>query len=94
MNTRPSLYRSTLIAAALAISSLGAASAEAHEHGWRGHDAPGWQQRGWHAHGGRGDWRPGYFAPGWRGWEAPVAVLPPPLPFAPPGVSVVVRLPL
>jgi len=89
MNTRPSLYRSTLIAAALAIGSLGATSAEAHEHGWRGHDAPRWHAPGW-----RGDWRPGYFAPGWRGWEAPVAVLPPPLPFAPPGVSVVVRLPL
>lgn len=107
MNTRPSLYRSTLIAAALAIGSLGAVGAEAHEHGWRDHDAQRWHERGWHEHGWRehgwrergweGDWRPryyGYEAPGWRGWEAPVAVLPPPLPFVPPGVSVVVRLPL
>jgi hypothetical protein len=95
MNTRPSLYRSTLIAAALAIGSLGAASAEAHEHGWRGHEAPPrWHERGWHEHGWRGDGRPGYFEPGWRGWEAPFAVLPPPLPYAAPGVAVVVRLPL
>ena len=87
MNTRPSLYRSTLVAAALAIGALGAVSAEAHEHGWRDHDAPRWHERGW-----RGERRA--YAPGWHGWAAPIAVLPPALPFAPPGVSVVVRLPL
>jgi hypothetical protein len=56
MNTRPSLYRSTLIAAAVAIGCFGAATAQAHDHGWRGHDADrGWhgRDRGWHEH----EWR-------------------------------------
>jgi hypothetical protein len=46
MNTRPSLYRSTLVAAAVAIGCFGAAAAHAHDHGWRGHD----EDRGWHGH--------------------------------------------
>jgi len=81
MNTRPSLYRSTLIAAALAIGSFGAATAQAHEHGWRGHG----DERAWHGHdhgwrdhdgdrggyGGYGGYGPRYryVAPAWRaGW--------------------------
>jgi hypothetical protein len=51
MNTRPSLYRSTLIGAAVAIGCFGAAAAQAHDHGWRGHDEDrGWQghERSWH----------------------------------------------
>ncbi len=51
MNTRPSLYRSTLIGAAVAIGCFGAAAAQAHDHGWRAHDDDrGWQghERAWH----------------------------------------------
>ena len=82
MNTRPSLYRSTLIAAAVAIGCFGAATAQAHEHGWRGHDEDrawhgherGWhdRDRGWYDHDGDRGWRRAYFpgyayaVPGWR----------------------------
>ncbi len=45
MHTGPSLYRSTLIAAAVAIGCFGASAAEAHDHGWRGHERL-WQRRG------------------------------------------------
>ena len=39
------LYRSTLIAAALAAGSLAATTAaEAHEEGWRGHGERPWQE--------------------------------------------------
>ena len=44
MNTARSLYRSTLVAAAIAIGCVGAGSvAAAHEHGWEGHD----QEQDW-----------------------------------------------
>ena len=105
MNTRPSLYRSTLVAAAVAIGCFGAATAQAHEHGWRGHDADrGWHghERGWHDRDGD-RWHRGYVpgyayaVPGWRAdWAgyAPAVVYPPPVDYVPGGVSVVVRLPL
>ena len=106
MNTRPSLYRSTLIAAAIAMGCLGAASAQAHEHGWRGHgEVRAWHghDRGWHDHdgdrGGYGYWpRYGYVAPvwdaGWVGYAPPAVYYPaPPVAYGPGGVSVVVRLP-
>ena len=103
MNTRPSLYRSTLIAAAVAIGCFGAAAAQAHDHGWRGHDDDrGWHGHGhgWHDHDGDRGWygayrpRYGYVAPGWVEYAAPVAYYPaPPVAYGPGGVSVVVRLP-
>ena len=102
MNNRPSLYRSTLITAAVAIGCFGAVVAQVHDQGWCDHD------RGWHEHdrGGR-DWRDhdryrgygpryGRGEAGWYGgWAAPpVAYDPaPPLAYGPGGVSVVVRLP-
>jgi hypothetical protein len=105
MSTRPSIYRSTLIAAAVAIGCFGAAAAQAHDHGWRGHDDDrGWHghDRGWHEH----DHYRGYFGPrlgyvqpvrreGWVDY-APPAVYYPAAPLASGlgGVSVVVRLPL
>lgn len=60
MLNRSTLYRSTLVAAAVAIGCFGAAGAEAHEHGWRGHEGEragygrdhGWHEHGWHEH----DW--------------------------------------
>jgi len=100
MNTRPALYRSTLIAAAVAIGCLGAAAAQAHDHGWRGHG----EERGWHGHD-RGwhepdrGWRehdrdrgygPRYRSgePAWRegaaGYAVPFGPLLPPLPLLPP----------
>jgi len=103
MNTRPSLYRTTLVAAALAIGCFGAAAAQAHDRGWHGQeDGHGWHERdrGWHGHDGyRGDGaRYGYGGPVWRaGWAGlvPPPVFLPGLPavYAPGGVSVVVRLP-
>ncbi len=104
MNNRPSLYRSTLVAAAVAIGCFGAAAAQAHDHGWRDQD------RGWHEHdgGARGHgWRDhdgdrgygrryGYGEPSWReGWSIPaVGYYPaPPVAYGPGGVSVFVRLP-
>jgi hypothetical protein len=45
MHTGPSLYRSTLIAAAVGIGCCGASAAAAHDHGWRGQER-GWQHRG------------------------------------------------
>ena len=107
MNTGPSLYRSTLIAAAIAFGCLGTAAAQAHDQGWRDHDH-GWQEhdRGWHEHD-RGwrarDDRRGYaprhgnLAPVSRdcGYAPAVAYDPgPPPAYGPGGVSVVVRLPL
>ena len=57
MNTVRTLYRSTLVAAALATASLGAASAaEAHEQGWRQGPARAWQPAPpprWYRHGDR-----------------------------------------
>jgi len=101
MNVRPSIYRSTLIAAALAIGSLGITTAEAHESGWRGHDRGwhghehGWRdrdgERGWY----RGDapradvWLPAVGAVGY-GWAPGYA---PPVGYAPGGVAVTIRLP-
>ena len=107
MNNRPSLYRSTLVAAAVAIGCLGAASAQAHEHGWRGHgEERAWHghEHGWHDHDGERGWygaygpRYGYVAPGWDagwvGYAPPVAYYPaPPVVYGPGGLSVVVRLP-
>jgi hypothetical protein len=107
VNNRPALYRSTLIAAAVAIGCFGAAAAQAHDQGWRGHDeGRGWHghDRGWrergeyrgaHAHGGRPGAVPGYGYEGPGGLRAWAALppLPPPLPFGPGGVSVVLRLP-
>jgi hypothetical protein len=107
MNTRPSLYRSTLITAAVAIGCFGAAAAQAHDHGWHGHDEQrgwrgherGWRERDWRDRDGdRGDGRRyGYAAPVWRegGVEylPPVAFYPSPAAYPPGGVSVVVRLP-
>ncbi|MBS0394616.1 MAG: hypothetical protein JSR54_08315 [Proteobacteria bacterium] len=103
MTTRLSPYRSTLVAAAVAIGCLGTAAAEAHEHGWRGHDGERgwygrehewreheWREHGWYRH----DYpRPYYYgAPVVAGgWVAP---LPPPLPLVGPGgVSLTVRFP-
>jgi hypothetical protein len=72
MNTRPSLYRTTLVAAALAAGCLGvAAAASAHEHWDHGRDGDrhgyatrhGWHERG-ERHGG-GYYRP---APAWRSY--------------------------
>jgi hypothetical protein len=107
MNTRPSLYRSTLIAAAVAIGCFGAVTAQAHDHGWHGHGGErGWHghERDWHDHDGDRGWygaygpRYGYVAPAWNaGWveyAPPVAYYPaPPVVYGPGGVSVVVRLP-
>ena len=71
MNSHSNVYRSTLVAAALAVGCFGAVSvAAAHEHdGWDrdGYRAP----RAWHDHGHRGwehyrparDWRPAYREP-------------------------------
>ena len=70
MNTRSTLYRSTLVAAALAVGCFGAiATASAHEHGDRDRDGDrhglqarhGWQERGEHR--GWGYYRP---APAYR----------------------------
>jgi len=107
MNTGPSLYRTTLIAAAVAFGCLGTAAAQAHDHGWRDHD-DGWQEhdRSWHEH--DRSWRArdghrahgpryGFAAPDPRdgGYAPPVAYYPAPMPASGPGgVSVVVRLPL
>jgi hypothetical protein len=94
MTTARTLYRSTLVAAALAAGSLAVLPvAQAHDHGWRGRD----DQRGWYSrHGDRGwrashGWRRGWAGrwssdpPGWdRGrdrdgpWYAPVDDRPPP----------------
>ena len=66
MNSVRTLYRSTLIAAALATASLGAATAaEAHEQGWRGHGERAWQPAP------RPRWdRPGYrHAQAYGGWR-------------------------
>ncbi len=80
MSTVKSLYRSTLIAAALAASTLAAVpAAEAHEQGWREHGPErAWQPappRGW-VH--RGYVRPGYgyYAPPYVVAPADCAVLP------------------
>ena len=67
MDTAHSLYRSTLVTAALAIGCVGVtAAAQAHDHGWRDHDRDrGWTGRGerdWHERG----WYRGY-GPRWRG---------------------------
>jgi hypothetical protein len=109
MKTRPSLYRSTLIAAAVAIGCFGAAAAQARDHDWRGHgEERAWHGRdhGWRDHDGDRGWtryrgyapRYGYVAPAWTAgyveYAAPVAYYPaPPVAYAPGGVSVVVRLP-
>ena len=97
MNNRPSLYRSTLIAAALAIGCFGAAAAQAHDHGWHEHDRGG-RDHDWREHERNRGYgaRYGDVGPGWReGWAAPaVAYYPaPPVAYGPGGVSVVVRLP-
>jgi Ni/Co efflux regulator RcnB len=73
MQTVHTVYRSTLVAAALALGCLGATSAaQADEHGWhdRGGDRPshGWRDhdgdRGWYGH------DRGWHDQGWhRGWE-------------------------
>ncbi len=67
MDTARSLYRSTLVSAALAIGCVGVTAAvQAHDHGWRDHDQDrGWSGRGerdWHERG----WYRGY-GPKWRG---------------------------
>ena len=75
MNTAKSLYRSTLITAALALGCVGAATvARADEDGWRGeehrqdrrhHD----EDRGWYERGERGWHEQGRYrgyAPAWR----------------------------
>ena len=68
MNTAHTLYRSTLVAAAIATASLGAASAaEAHEQGWREGPARAWQPAPpprWYRHGDRN--ARGYGYGGWR----------------------------
>jgi hypothetical protein len=105
MNTRPSLYRSTLIAAALAIGCLGATAAQAHDHGWRDSDR-GWHDhdRGWRErerggrdHDGYRGYGPryGYAPAAWRegGYAPPVADAPALPGYGAGGVSVVVRLP-
>jgi len=67
MNTTRTLYRSTLVAAALAIGSVGiSTTASAHDHGWHDRDDDhGWRdrehERGWRGHG--HEWR----EHGWRG---------------------------
>jgi len=69
MNTRTSLYRSTLVAAALAVGSFGAVSvASAHEHGDRDGDRHGvYARHGRHEHGGWGYYRaPPAFRPYYR----------------------------
>jgi hypothetical protein len=94
MNTRPSRYRSTLIAAAVAIGCFGAAAAQAHDHGWRDHDR-GWRARDHDGDRGRGP-RYGEVAPGWRrGWSVPAIAwaAAPLVAYGPGGASVVVRLP-
>jgi hypothetical protein len=72
MNTRPALYRSTLVAAALAAGCLGVASvAAAHDHD--GHDRGRGGERygertshGWHERGERHGWAYARPAPAWR----------------------------
>jgi hypothetical protein len=60
MTTARTLYRNTLIAAALAAGSLGLLPvAEAHDHGWRDRD----DARGWYERDGDRGWR------GDRGWH-------------------------
>lgn len=101
MHTRPSLYRSTLIGAAVAIGCFGAAAAQAHDYGWHGQER-GWHERGWRDRGEQRGWHRGYYgprygyaAPGWVAYGAPAVYggYGPPLAFGPGGVSVVVRLP-
>jgi hypothetical protein len=72
MNTRPALYRSTLVAAALAAGCLGVASvATAHDHD--GHDRDRGGERYayraphiWHDRGERHGWAYARPAPAWR----------------------------
>ncbi len=100
MNRVQTLYRSTLVAAALATASVGATTAaEAHEQGWRGRGERAWQPapppRGY-----RSGYRHGhaYGAGGWRSaeareCEAPLvarAYYPPPRPRVP---GIVLELP-
>ena len=101
MNRVRTLYRSTLIAAALATASLNAATiAEAHEQGWRGHGERAWQPAPpprWYRAGyryaqgsGYGGWR---YGPGVRDCEVPFvgpAYSPAPRPYLP---RVVLELP-
>jgi len=65
MNTRPSLYRSTLVAAAVAVGCFGAiSSASAHEHGDRDRDGDrhgAYARHGWHERGEHRGW--GYYRP-------------------------------
>jgi len=91
MRTGPSLYRSTLIAAAVAIGCGAAGAAAAHDQGWRG------QERLWQRGGGPGG---GCAAPVWRaaGVAGAVPAVFRPLPPAPVRdrrgrAPVVVRLP-
>ena len=75
MTTVRTLYRSTLVAAALAAGTLGAAAAaEAHEQGWRGHGERAWAgapAARWHRHGERE--RDGYrYGPAGRRYGAEV----------------------
>ena len=111
MLNRSTLYRSTLVAAAVAIGCFGAAGAEAHDHGWRGHEgerAGYGREHGWQDHDWRGrEWRErgwrraygprfGYVAPllpgGWVP-APPVAYFPPPVAYAPGGLTVAIRVP-
>ena len=68
MNSVRALYRSTLVAAALATASLGAATAAAaHEQGWRQGPARAWQPASpprWYRHGER--YARSYGDGGWR----------------------------
>jgi len=63
MNTRPNLYRSTLVTAALAVGCFGTvAVASAHEHGDRdGERRGGYARHGWHERAERHEW--GYYRP-------------------------------
>ena len=80
MNRVRTLYRSTLIAAALATMSLGATTAaEAHEQGWRGDGERAWQPGPaprWYRHGNRYAYAYGYGASRYQGaprdcdWQA------------------------
>ncbi len=73
MNTRPVLYRSTLIAAAVAVGCLGMASvAAAHDHDGRdrGHDSDrhgyAYAPRGWAGRGEHRGWEYARPSPAWR----------------------------
>ena len=60
MSTVESLYRSTLVAAALAAATIAAVpAAEAHEQGWREHGT----DRGWHPGAPDRWYRHGYYRP-------------------------------